>query len=575
MTERKKLFLTITLIVFIIASIIRVPIEAQAEDVNITLAIWPVEVQVGETVTATVTINGDSLASYSIQLEYPMTYLETSQGADGVVPISGEGPKTFTFTFKAKENGTAHIETSGYQMYNADGVQLSIMHAGGNVVIGEVQQDEGQIVIGGETYTFVNEYKLPKAPEGYVLSYVNYGEKSIYAYQAPNQNLKVVCLQNAEWEKKWFVFDEETQSFSPFVEYNLEGISYVVINKPDDLELPDGFTESNLTLKGSQIVAYTDGTDNGLFLVAALNPTGRLGLYFYDTDEGTFTRYEAVKAVIDAATASDAAKNPSDNNSSDALEASSGDALDETSTQSGDGEKKYADPLIVDDEDDEGFLTYELMKKLLVTFAILFVILCLVVIILIIRNGYLQEKLDSRYDDEDDPEDEEQSFEPQEDELVQRAKTDAKSDAEQASREQPDKNLSYTVNQDTGEILLEEAMDNNSGVNVPPAEDVDPSKIEQAMKERPFGVDSAFDVVSMDEAPEGDNVYVDPEPKQLLFGTEGMINPALYEADTYSEAPTEVLTSDMLTGDMQKQQSENKDNKKQKVVLPGQDEEDE
>ena len=57
-------------------------------------------------------------------------------------------------------------------------------------------------------------------------------------------------------------------------------------------------------------------------------------------------------------------------------------------------------------------------------------------------------------------------------------------------------------------------MDNNAGVNVPPAEDVKDNSIEKAMQSRPFGVDSAFDVVAPEDAPEGENVYVEPEPTE-------------------------------------------------------------
>ena len=34
------------------------------------------------------------------------------------------------------------------------------------------------------------------------------------------------------------------------------------------------------------------------------------------------------------------------------------------------------------------------------------------------------------------------------------------------------------------------------------------------MKERPFGIDSAFSVVSAEDAPEGDNVSHEPEPEE-------------------------------------------------------------
>ena len=82
------------------------------------------------------------------------------------------------------------------------------------------------------------------------------------------------------------------------------------------------------------------------------------------------------------------------------------------------------------------------------------------------------------------------------------------------------RNKGYAINEDTGEILLEEAMDNNAGVNVPPAEDKKTSKIEKAMESKPFGIDSAFDVADPENAPEGENVYVEREKDKVNIDDE-------------------------------------------------------
>ncbi|SEF46830.1 Cadherin-like beta sandwich domain-containing protein [Eubacterium ruminantium] len=50
---------------------------------------------------------------------------------------------------------------------------------------------------------------------------------------------------------------------------------------------------------------------------------------------------------------------------------------------------------------------------------------------------------------------------------------------------------------DTIGITLEDAIDNNSNVNVPPADEI--STKEEAMKTRPYGIDSAFDVVDEED----------------------------------------------------------------------------
>ena len=156
------------------------------------------------------------------------------------------------------------------------------------------------------------------------------------------------------------------------------------------------------------------------------------------------------------------------------------------------------------------------------------------------------------------------------------------------------KSNSYAVNEDTGEILLEEAMDNNAGVNVPPAEDVEDNSIEKAMQSRPFGVDSAFDVVAPEDAPEGENVYVEPEPteeKNVFADNSGFVDVDEIERQA-DKAETSDSTSDESVSDesvseesdsnqkeksRKKNRKKNKKNKKkvepQKVALPSQDDE--
>ena len=513
---KKNRIIAVILAMFIIASSVLGifgKIDSYAEDVSIVLAIWPTDVQVGDAVTATVTITGESLGEFDIFLEFPSDILQYTDGdSSGTIEIMGSGTKTLTYNFKAIANGEGKIQTSGYKIYDVNGTQLSVVHAGGNIMVGETASTEDTIKIGNDTYTLVNDRRLPTPPEGYTISSVTYNDKEIYAYQSPTQNIKVVCLQNDEWEQKWFIYDEKKKEFSPFVEYSLDGVKYVIINKPDDVEIPEWYSETSLTLSDCQLVAYTDNSDSGLYLVYALNSTGKAGLYFFDTDEGSIIRYDAIETLVDYEL--------SQNTEEQVANETSGDA---------EAEKTIATPLIPQTEapaeEDEGFFTKSILKKLLYMMVILFIIMCVVVIILIIRNGMLQSQLYGEdYDDEDD-------------DIVEKARKDAQKTADEESKDESSdpmtqnqiktgKSNSYDVNEDTGEILLVEAADNNSGVNVPPAEDNDSDKIEKAMAERPYGYDSAFDVVSVDEAPEGEHVYREPEPD-----TDSFVDPSKFDKE--------------------------------------------
>ena len=441
---KKNRIIAVILAMFIIASSVLGffgKIDTYAEDVSIVLAIWPTDVQVGDAVTATVTITGESLGEFDIFLEFPDDILQYTDGdSSGTIEIMGSGTKTLTYNFKAIANGEGKIQTSGYKIYDVNGTQLSVVHAGGNIMVGETASTEDTIKIGNDTYTLVNDRRLPTPPEGYTISSVTYNDKEIYAYQSPTQNIKVVCLQNDEWEQKWFIYDEKKKEFSPFVEYSLDGTKYVIINKPDDVEIPEWYSQTSLTLSDCQLVAYTDNSDSGLYLVYALNSTGKAGLYFFDTDEGSIIRYDAIETLVDYEL--------SQNIEEQIANETSGDA---------EVEKTIATPLIPQTEapaeEDEGFFTKSILKKLLYMMVILFIIMCVVVIILIIRNGMLQSQLYGEdYDDEDD-------------DIVEKARKDAQKTADEESKDESSdpmtqnqiktgKSNSYDVNEDTGEILL-------------------------------------------------------------------------------------------------------------------------
>ena len=97
------------------------------------------------------------------------------------------------------------------------------------------------------------------------------------------------------------------------------------------------------------------------------------------------------------------------------------------------------------------------------------------------------------------------------------------------------------------------------------------NKVEDAMKEKPFGIDSAFNVASPEEMPRGEHVYVekekDPEvvnqemvdkvrkeKKEKLEAEEKAYNERISKYDA-SEAETEVLTQESQQSVLQKMQA--------------------
>ena len=462
-------------------------IDVHAEDVNVTIALSETEANVGDTVAATVNISGESLASYTLNISYTTDYFTCSSDEEGsgIITISGSGPASKTIYLVAKSEGRGSVSTDGYGVYDVNGIQLTIAHAGAAVNIGNEKSTEDK-------------------------------EK-----------------KTEDKDKTETTESTETTEDSDEV-IKIDGTAINVMAKPKDVKIPEGYSESKLKLDDKKVNAYSSDSNKSLYLVYGANSEGDKGLYLYDTKEKSITKYDTVKSLIDSATELNAKQQ-------------------ETTTivvNEPAPEKHTPEPIIkktVSKEDQERLQNERKLKMFLYLMSGLFILMGIVVIILVIRINMLESELDEIEEDEDD-----------DSEIIKRAKIDADEKSKEESKQVISRNKGYAINEDTGEILVEEAADNNAGVKVPPAVDKPDSKIEDAMKKRPFGIDSAFNVVSSEEAPEGENVSREPEPETK--------EPIVIDEEKLSELRSEEMKR-RIAEEAKKQPVPEK--KPQKVALPG------
>lgn len=345
------------------------------------------------------------------------------------------------------------------------------------VMCGEETEDI-MLQVQGRNFIVLTE-DLPDAPEGFTETTVKINDKDIPGFTAPNKRLNIICLKNEGGDRFWYIYDKDNSSFMPYNEVPCEKGRYVIMNKPDSFAVPNGFKDADLKIGNTMYKAFSDGTGSGIYLIYAMNLNGEAGYYLYDTREGSFMRFAAVESLI--ASRSDAEKVA-------------------PATVAPATEAPAPSPVVTDGEDtvkEENVISRGALKKLLIAMTVLFVIMCIAVIVLVIRNSNLMNKLDP--DESADDADEKIGGETE----AKTADTDkgAQQDAGKAEDEKEDlsKNKSYGVNDDTGEIQLEVASDFNSSVNVPLAKEEREDRIESAKKDRPFGIDSAFDVIPGEE----------------------------------------------------------------------------
>jgi len=76
--------------------------------------------------------------------------------------------------------------------------------------------------------------------------------------------------------------------------------SYTLMPLDEDREVPEGFTETTLSIEGEAIQAWsTEQEENEFYLVFAENESGESDFYRYDSRQGTLQRYADFGLVIE------------------------------------------------------------------------------------------------------------------------------------------------------------------------------------------------------------------------------------------------------------------------------------
>jgi|GEM_PF-213117 len=410
-------------------------------------------------------------AAYDVTLEAGTTSVivsaETSSDK-ATVNVAGskslvDGKNTVTVTVTA-ENGAVKIYTL-------------------NVQVGDVV-DTDTVTIGDVTYTIVKDGYYPDYPQDFTYADISYKGEQIQGCTSANGKLSLLCLMDEGGNKAWYIYDDIEDTFTLYKEYTANDARYVILPKPIEIAVPDGYKPTTLTIgeedEAVSYEAYTDGASDDIYLIYAMNVNGDAGFYFYDKLEGSFMRFDAATRLMASLT--------------DADEETKTEAVTTESTQS------ISNPVVPEattqQVEEKGLFSNVNTKKLLAVMSALFLMMCIIVIVLLIKNNRLMNgvidlpEVTREEDDFDSMATEDTSGETAAD------KSAATADESATAA----KSTSYTVGDDTGEIQLEAADDNNSSVNVPPVEDVNKRQeaIEKAKQEKPYGIDSAFDVVQDD-----------------------------------------------------------------------------
>ncbi len=528
---RKVISFTMLIIFFAVSTALLGNNVAKAESVNVTLYALPENPKTGDAVSVVISVSGVNNSEYTITVTYDAKILQFDSCRNGnasrdgnIVTISGKTGTQPTLDFTAIGEGESQILVTGKSAVSADGETLTIGSSGMKLKVSEgdgstekkteedsteedtdtteeLAGDDGifanvSVEIDGKKYSVVNDDSYTNLPEGFEAVPSDYDGDLIRAF-AHGDDVTILCLRSSDNAMSYFVYDSVDKSFAPYHEFEAGKNKVIITPMPSDIELPQGFTESEYKVDEGKLPVFTDGNDDVYLTHAAVLGQGS-GLYYFDPELESFTKFYNPQNEKDVSTPQEP----------------------ETTSP------EPVTDLLPDDGPvgEEDIVSYDTLKGLLILVIVLFVIAAITVVILIIKLARRGDDYGEYYDEDEyyDEADSELSEEEREDADAALGQQDEASagvndseengDSVKDSDEPKPKVLFSDLNTETGGIIVEEALLDNKNVEVlPKTYEERQDKVKKAMEERPYGIDSAFDVVPGDELPPEslDVVYAD------------------------------------------------------------------
>lgn len=314
-------------------------------------------------------------------------------------------PYTNTYKAQVDENvtkltvsATADDSNAGVSVWGANDlqpgenlVQVAVTAENGNVRYYDIHVMVGEDVgtpfveLDGVRYSFIDYEDGLEPPEGFEVTTLKYEKWQVLAYKAPNDKLFIVPLvpevtaedgqEQAEYE--WYMYLEDKNTFAKYQEYTSRYNRYVIMDVPENVQIPAGYVEASITINGIKVNAYKPDREfykdydanMKLYLVYAMNISGDVGFYNYDLEEDTFMRYSPLTIVEEV-------------------------IIEATPTEATPVEATPSSAVPASELNDEGFFTKDVITYILFGVSGLLLIFIIVVICLGCKNKNLKDELE-------------------------------------------------------------------------------------------------------------------------------------------------------------------------------------
>ena len=149
-----------------------------------------------------------------------------------------------------------------------------------------------EVDIAGVTYHVVSVTEGATLPEGFEAVEYDYNGETIMVGKGLTKNLTVMYLTTADGANgALYIYNEASKTFYKMVNIAMSQKLYTIVEAPDGLLIPVGFTECIVNIDNETCQGWKCDDIEGVYLVYAMNWDGKEGLYFYDNTEKQMIKY--------------------------------------------------------------------------------------------------------------------------------------------------------------------------------------------------------------------------------------------------------------------------------------------
>ena len=290
--------------------------------ITISAAADQTNVQPGNTVEVTVTVNGKGMAIAEGSFTYDpavLTYAESEGGAsDGflnMVSAQKGGADTLAarIRFTAAGAGSTNIEVSIEKVLGYDGKEQGSATADISVSVSAPAPTPtpkplnyaatgvpAQNVKGASESMYIwRTLENVTVPSRYSETTLTYHGETVAAAKVEDSDAPTLLyLSNTAGDiGGYYIFDATADTLYPYQTVSSVSKSYILLEPDGSVTLPEGFTETTLTIGETEYTAWKAQDAQGdVYLLYARNPDGEVGYYLYNAEDESLQRYAVLPA---------------------------------------------------------------------------------------------------------------------------------------------------------------------------------------------------------------------------------------------------------------------------------------